>query len=242
MDTLQYVICFFAAFLAGFIHGAIGLGHGMIAMAVMTLLLPYQASIAIVSSQLLCLVIVFTWSLRRSIDWHAMVVPSIAMSVGKILGIIFLMQIKSDYLRIGLGLFLLLYSISQLIGIKQLQIRGTPMQGALFCFAGGLVGGLFNVAGPLAAIYFQAVYPENVKKYAATMNFAFLPQAIIGPTIHLYYGNFRGEGVWFACLISSIAVMISIKLGMLVLHRINARLLRTFTYIFIAVMGAVICF
>lgn len=235
------LIAFGVALLAGFIHGSIGLGYGMIAMALLTLFLPYTDSAAIVSFALLLVVSQISWSMRKNIDWKLVTGPSIALSVGKVMGIILLMHLQSDVLRIALGVFLIVYSGSQLYEKRRLQIRGTPAMGLFFCFLGGLFGGVFNVSGPAASIYYQAVCGDDTKKYAACLNFTFLPSAVIGICMHIWYGNFN-RNVGYACIATFFGVLIATSAGVAILKRLNAAKMRKLTYIYVGLMGIAICF
>lgn len=240
MNLKLLAISFIVAILSGFVHGAIGLGYGMIAMALLTTVMPYSDSAAIVSCALLVVVGNVAWSLRKNICWKLVIGPSIAMLIGKIWGMVLLMHLKSDVLRIALGSFLILYAASQLFDKFRLKIRGTGSQGLIFCFLGGLLGGVFNVSGPAAVIYFQAVCPNDTKMYAACLNFTFFPAAIVGVILHALYGNFSLPVV-YACCITVIGVLAAATAGVAIFKRINAKHMKKLTHIYIGIMGAIIC-
>lgn len=240
MDIKLILISFGAALLAGFIHGALGMGFGMIAMATMTLFVPYNNAAAIVSVALLMLIVQMIFSLREHIDLKESLAPSLALTVGKIIGIFLMMSVQAAWLRIALGLFLIVYSASQLLNIKSMRISGTPMQGLIFCFMGGFFGGVFNVSGPAVSIYCQAKYPDDPRRYAANMNFIFLPSAVIAPLMHLYYGNF-GSGAGLGSLSMVLGVLIATAAGVAVLKKINAEKMRRLSCIYVLLMGIVIC-
>lgn len=241
MEIKLLLIALFTSMLSGFIHGFVGLGYGMIAMAILTLFMPYTDSAAIVAFAMLIVVSEISWSMRKYIDWKLVAGPSISMTAGKVLGIMLMMHLQSNILRISLGIFLIVYSVSQLMKVKNLQLRPTKIAGLVCGFFGGLLGGVFNVAGPVGSIYFQAACGDNTKKYAACLNLTFVPSAVIGMIMHICYGNFRVEvaGVYVATLLG---VVITTNLGVTVLKRLDAAKLRKLTYVYIGVMGIVICF
>lgn len=129
MDYKLISVCLAAALLAGFIHGSLGMGFGMLAMAVTTVFIPYNNAAAIVSVALMVLCAQMTLSLRGYIHWREILLPGSALLVGKILGIVLMMRLQAAWLRLGLGLFLILYSASQLLNIRAMQVSGSIAQG-----------------------------------------------------------------------------------------------------------------
>lgn len=240
MDYKMIAACFAAALIAGFVHGSLGMGFGMIAMATATLFIPYNNAAAVVSLALLVLCCEMSFSLRHYINFKETIPPAMALTVGKIIGIMLMMNLRSNILRMALGLFLIFYSLSQLLNIKAMKIKGTPLQGLIFCGLGGLFGGVFNVSGPAAAIYCQAKYGSDPKRYAANMNFIFVPSAIIAPLMHIYYHNFNSSAL-VGGAVMVLAVLIASQIGVSILKKIKSGDLRKISYIYIIIMGAIIC-
>lgn len=240
LDMKIIAVCFIAALLAGFIHGSLGMGFGMIAMATVTSFIPYNNASAVVSLALLVLCCQMSFSLREYIDVKVSIPPAIALTAGKIIGIVLMMNLNTSVLRLLLGLFLIIYSASQLLNIKSMKIKGTMLQGLAFCGLGGFFGGVFNVSGPAAAIYFQAKYSDDPKRYAANMNFIFVPSAIIAPLMHVYYGNYN-TSVMLGGAGMIAAVLLATQLGVSVLKKIKAGQMRRLSYIYIIIMGIIIC-
>lgn len=241
MDIKTILIPFGVAVIAGFIHGAIGLGYGMIAMALLTSCMSYTQGAALVSFTLLMVVFQISWSLRAYIDWKLVAGPSVCMVAGKATGIVLLMQLQSEVLKTALGIFLIVYSGSQLLNVRSFRVPGTTVAGLICGFIGGLFGGVFNVSGPAASIYYQEVCGSDTKKYASCMNFTFLPAAIAGMIMHIWYGNFKKE-IFGACIATMLGVAIAIRFGVMVLQRIPAERLRKITYGYIGIMGMFMCF
>lgn len=240
MDYKVILVCLGAALLAGFIHGSLGMGFGMIAMAVVTVFLPYNNASAIVSVALLVLVFQVSFSLRKYIDWHSIFVPSLSLTIGKILGIVLMMNLQTAFLRYALGVFLIIYSASQLMDLRAVQIKSTPLSSVVVCGLGGLFGGIFNVSGPFASIYCQAKYGDDPKAYAANMNMIFAPSAVVAVIMHIFYGNFA-ESCLLGSAVMVLGVLIATSFGVAVLKKINIRVMRRVSYIYIIIMGLVIC-
>lgn len=234
------LVCLFASLLAGFIHGALGMGYGMITMATVTVVVPYNNAAAIVAVALLVLVSQVSWSLRAYIDWKGALIPTLALLVGKIGGIVLMMNIQSIFLRVALGVFLIVYSGTQLLNVKALRIKGTVWQSVLFCGLGGFFGGIFNVSGPFSSIYCQAKYGDDPKAYAANMNLYFVPSAIVAVVMHICYGNFDTSAV-IGSGIMAVSVIVSATVGVAVLRKLKARKMQLLSNIYIIIMGIIIC-
>lgn len=240
MEAEVILVCLFASLLAGFVHGALGMGYGMITMATVTLVVPYNNAAAIVAVALLVLVSQVSWQLRKYIDWRGALLPSLALLAGKISGIVLMMHLQSVYLRIAFGVFLIAYSSTQLMNVKALKIKGTPWQALFFCGMGGLFGGVFNVSGPFASIYCQAKYGHDPKAYAANMNLYFVPSALVAVFMHIGYGNFNPSAVVGSGIMAA-SVLLSAALGVAVLKRLKAKKMYLLSNIYIIIMGIIIC-
>lgn len=240
MDHRVMAVCLVTALIAGFLHGTIGMGFGMMAMATVTLFMPYGNAAAVVSVALLVLVCQVSISLRMYIDWKNVILPAAVLMLGKILGIVLMMHLQTTFLRIALGCFLIVYSALQLLNVKGTRIRGTALEGAVTCGLGGLFGGVFNVSGPFAAIYCQAKYGDDPKAYAANMNAIFVPSGVIAVMMHLWYGNFTVSCLWGSAVMV-LGVLAAAAAGVSVLKKIKVQSLYRISYIYIIIMGIIIC-
>ena len=229
------------AFFASFVHGAVGLGYGMIAMGVMSFFVPYSNCAAIVSLQLTLLTLQIAFTLRKNIDWRLVLVPMTVMSGGKILGVIVLMNLTGNIMKILLGLMLIIFSLNGLfVKNEKLIIKGNTADSVIFPFVGGLFGGMFNVSGPAAALYFQAACKGDTKKYSACLNFTFVPSAVVGTIMHVIYGNYSRIAITAGGL-SLVAVIVGVYLGIKVFVKINYERLKKITFAYIGLMGIMIC-
>lgn len=237
---LILIICGIA-FFASFIHGAVGLGYGMIAMGVMSFFIPYSNCAAIVSLQLTLLTLQIAFTLRKNIDWKLVFLPTTVMLGGKILGVIVLMNLTGNVMKMLLGFMLIIFSLNGLLAKSEKQmIKGNMINSIIFPFVGGLFGGMFNVSGPAAALYFQAACKDDTKKYSACLNFTFVPSAIVGTMMHVFYGNYSGLAITAGGL-SLLAVIVGVYLGVKVFVRIDYERLKKITFAYIGLMGIMIC-
>lgn len=240
MEQQVIIACLAVAVIAGFIHASLGMGFGMIAMATLTLFIPYNQASAIVSANLLILVIQISVSLRQYIDWREITYPALSLLLFKIVGIVLMMNLHSKALKLALGIFLIAYSSLQLLNAKAMQIKGTRTQGIVLCGIGGLFGGIFNVSGPFASIYCQAKYGDDPRKYAANMNMIFVPSAVAAVVLHIWYGNFTPAG-YIGSAVMAAGLLVAVYFGVGIIKRIDPKRMRLLSYIYIVVMGVMIC-
>ena len=72
------------------------------------------------------------------------------------------------------------------------------------------------------------------------MNLSFVPAGIAAVIIHIWYGNFS-VSAYIGSGIMVLGALASTALGISVLKKINAEILRRVSYVYIILMGLVIC-
>lgn len=237
---MLWIICG-VAFAASLLHGIVSLGYGMAAMGVMAFFMPYSTCAAIVSLQLTLLTMQIAFTFRKNIDWKLVFLPTAVMLAGKVLGVVVLMNLDSDFMKLLLGIMLALFSGNGLfVKNERFSVKGNKVNAVIFPFLGGLFGGMFNVSGPAAALYFQAACKGDTKKYSGCLNFTFVPSAVVGTMMHIFYGNYNKLAVT-AGGISLLAVAAGVYLGVRIFVKIDYERLRKITFACIGVMGIAIC-
>jgi len=94
------------------------------------------------------------WKLRHALRWSRLLPFLAGGAVGVPLGVAILGWARPDHVRIGIGVFLVLYSISGLVRppIKPFGRAGAPAD-ATVGFLNGILGGLTGLAGILTTIW-----------------------------------------------------------------------------------------
>lgn len=238
--TIQLVLLIvLIALISSFMHGLLGFGYSMIAMSILPLLISLVDSAAIGTIALAVVCTQISFLLRKYINWKKVFGPSVFMIFGKILGIVILMGVSSRILEFLFGIFLVWYAVTSLQKRSLFQIQGTKGQGAVLGFAGGILGGMFNVSGPMASIYYLAIC-EDTKEYSACLNFTFVPSAYVGILIHILYGNYT-PFTMIMSLASVGTVMIGTGIGVCIFKKISVERLRKMTFVYVGCMGAIMC-
>jgi uncharacterized protein len=136
------------------VYGLTGFGSGLVAVPILAHFMPLQfvvpyilvlnvsASVAMLRKQ----------GFRRQTNWRELM-PLLPFGVvGMIIGTFLLLNIPQGWLLLGLGIFILVFGIRNLLGI-----RGDHLISKLWALPAGLLGGtvgaLFSTSGPPYVIY-----------------------------------------------------------------------------------------
>jgi uncharacterized membrane protein YfcA len=155
MDGIVVGLFLLAAFLGGFASGVAGFAMGFIVSSIwLHVITPIQTTALIVGYGL------WTqgygvWKLRHSLSWRNLAPFIIGGTIGVPIGTILLTYIDPAYLRGGVGLLLVLYSV---YGLAQPRLRrlqaGVAADGGVGFF-NGLLCGLTGLPGFIITIWCQ---------------------------------------------------------------------------------------
>jgi uncharacterized membrane protein YfcA len=143
----------FVIFLAYVVRGVAGFGSGLIAVPVLSVSSPVTAVVPVVVA------LDYIGSGLQSIRNLGRVVWSEQLTllpfslIGIAGGLVVLRGVSTTVLSRGLGSFVIVYAISQLLPLP--RMRGSRVAAIACGLLGGLVGTLFGTGGPFYAIYFN---------------------------------------------------------------------------------------
>jgi hypothetical protein len=192
------IAAFSILLLAYFIRGISGFGSGLIAVPLLAHLLPLQFVVPLV------LVLDFSASLAlsRHTRGHARwdeIKPLLPFSVaGVILGVALLIKLPKEPLLIGLGLFVIVFGLRNLLnlhGDKPISRLWAAPAG----LTGGMVGALFGTGGPPYVIYFSHRLQDKAE-IRATFSGLFLLDGGLRIVTFLVTGLLLQPGLWYALL------------------------------------------
>tara|TARA_B100000029_G_C17568176_1_gene955729 strand:+ start:1045 stop:1782 length:738 start_codon:yes stop_codon:yes gene_type:complete len=232
-----YELFFIASviFFAGCVQGIIGFGFGMIAIALVSTILPIQDTVpflAVFSALLnMSLAIQHRKNIRRI---H--VLPLIVGGLlGAPVGIFLFASIQPEVLLIGLGALLLFYAFNELFGLLQLRADVHRLWGYIAGFFGGILGAAYNTGGPPVVLYTSVKnWPKDI--VVATLQIFFSSVSIIQIAGFASQGYFRTE-----LLLLNAKTGVALALGILVAGRlyphVNQAIFRRLTLFGIAALG-----
>jgi uncharacterized membrane protein YfcA len=152
---------------AGFTQGATGFGFGIVAMAVLPLVLGVKFAVPLVALLGIVLNGTLFWHFRRHVERRRLLPLVLGAPIGAPLGVTLLSAAGPALLMAVLGVVLVGYALLELLGRREKPDREPPGRGWGFAagVAGGLLGGAFNTGGPPVILYGAASrWPQGTFK------------------------------------------------------------------------------
>jgi uncharacterized membrane protein YfcA len=155
MDGLFLVLFCVAAFAGGFVSGFSGFAMGLVVSGVwLHIITPIQTAALIAGYGLLTQGYGIL-KLRQALNWRSIWPLSLGTTIGIPIGVLLLTYINPAYLRLGVGVLLVLYAIYSLArpAFKPMKIGAATDIG--IGFVNGLVGGVTGLGGVVSTISCQ---------------------------------------------------------------------------------------
>lgn len=155
MDGAVLALFLLTTFIGGIVTGLAGFAMGLVVSGVwLHILTPVQTAMLIVSYGLLVQAYGI-WKLRHALKWSTIAPFIIGGVIGVPIGTALLTYINADYLRIGVGMLLVVYSTYSLA-----RPHFKPMHAGFAIETGigivnGLLGGMTGLSGPIITMWCQ---------------------------------------------------------------------------------------
>ena len=165
MDGMVLGLFLLAAFLGGLASGVAGFAMGFVVSGIwLHIITPIQTTTLIVGYGL------WTqgygvWKLRRALNWRSVAPFIIGGAIGVPIGTMLLTSINPAYLRTGVGVLLVLYSIYGLAQPAFKPIKAGVPADASIGVLNGLVAGVTGLPGLIVTIWAQLRgWPKDVQR------------------------------------------------------------------------------
>lgn len=164
-----------------------GMGVGLIAAPVLSLLLGPVDGVLLVNLLAVINAATNTWGMRADVDWQKFAPIALTMVLGVVPGARVVANAPTDVLLILVGALLLLALSIVTLGKRYVpQVEGT-LPAAVSGAIGGFMNTLAGVAGPAITVYAEAArWPQKV--YAATLQPIFLVGGSLSFTVKVLSG------------------------------------------------------
>src|SRR3954462_2272162 len=152
--TLELTLFLLATFAGALVAGLSGFAFGLVVSSIwLYILTPLQTATLIIAFGVLIQGI-SVWKLRRAVDWRRLWPFVIGAAFGVPLGVSIVAWANPAYVRAGIGLFLVLYSLYALFrpAIKPVKAGGVAADAGIG-FLNGVLGGITGLAGILVTIW-----------------------------------------------------------------------------------------
>jgi uncharacterized membrane protein YfcA len=154
MDGLTLPIFLLATFAGALVAGLSGFAFGLVAASLwLYILSPLQTATLIVAFGLIVQGY-SVWKLRRALDWHKLWPFVAGAAIGVPVGVALLTWANPHSVRVGVGVFLVLYSLYAFFRpTLRPVIGGGAVADAGVGFLNGILGGITGLAGILVTIW-----------------------------------------------------------------------------------------
>ena len=154
MSMVALVLLFLGAFAGGFVSGLAGFGTALMALGIWLYVLPPPVAVPLV---LICSVVAQTATLPaiwRSIDFRLVAPFLIGGLLGVPLGTLLIAHADPRVFKLSVGVLLLIFPVALYFNRRPLVLRfGGRVADAAIGFAGGILGGLAGLSGPLPILW-----------------------------------------------------------------------------------------
>jgi len=218
--------------LAGLVQSVTGFGFGLLSMAVLPLFLDFQDAYFIIVIPNLLVCVANFWANRRHYEWRHGRGLLIGSCLGVPIGFYTMINLRSDWLLVGLGLLICLFSVSELLcQTRPLQL--SPSWGGPMGLLSGCLSGAFNMGGPPAVLYaYSQSWPKE--QIVALLQLVFGSGSAI--RLALGSGMVSGRALWVS-LLATVPLLLAVFVGNRTLRRIHREHLRMTVVVFLLVIG-----
>jgi uncharacterized protein len=158
MDGLSYeslALFLVSTFVGGLTSGLAGFAMGLVVSGVWLHIITPVQTVALIAGYGVLTQAYGTWVLRHALSWRSVAPFIITSAIGIPLGTFLLTYVDPAWLRIGVGVLLLVYSI---YGLARPHVR--PVEAGLptdlgIGFLNGLLGGLTGLSGVIITVWCQ---------------------------------------------------------------------------------------
>jgi uncharacterized membrane protein YfcA len=153
-SALNLAIYLTATFAAAMVTGLVGFAFGLVAAAAwLHILSPLQTATLIMAFGLVVQG-VSVWKLRQALRWTRLWPFLVGAAIGVPLGVAVLRYTNPGYVRIGIGIVLILFSLYSLVRPTLKPVSsGGALADAGVGFANGILGAITGLAGILTTIW-----------------------------------------------------------------------------------------
>ncbi|MFJ3267706.1 sulfite exporter TauE/SafE family protein [Serratia liquefaciens] len=148
----SYLVLVAILLVAYVIFGIAGFGSALVASPVMALYIPVAKIVPLLALLDMCAAIVNVSRDGRNAQWAELKRLIPLMIIGSLVGAAILLKTRPDILLLALGIFVVLYALYSLSGLKP-DRQFSPKASVPFGLVGGIFSALFGSGGFIYAIY-----------------------------------------------------------------------------------------
>ncbi len=232
---LAAILVFLSAVLGNGVRAVAGFGGALVIVPLITMIhdLPTAAPTVAIANLLPTLYVVYHY--LKSVRWPTAIRMTIAIVIGTPIGVYLLGNVDRGVMLIGLGSFVIIYTLYSLVGPALPQLKNT-LWDFIFGLLGGMIGGAFNMAGPPYIIY-GTMSRWPAAEFKATLSTLFFFGAIAAAIAHHLNGNLTPL-VWQSVAVSIPGGLLGTFVGLRIGDRLDAETFRKVVFGLLLLIGA----
>ncbi len=237
--TSTIVFILLISFVASLVRSTLGFGESLIAVPLFLLFLPVE--IAVPLSVMLSIVIALVVVIQDHINIHFQSAKWLIIFAipGIPLGILLLIYGNEIFIKIGLGILIIVYSLYSLFNSSTKALKNDSKVWLFICgFSSGVFGGAYGLNGPPLVLYGN-LRQWSAKHFRATLQAYFLPVSILSVLGYYSKGLITAQ-VTDYFLISLISTIPAIFLGRYLNHQLKDGAFFKYVYWGLACIGIVL--
>ena len=224
------------ALVGGFVNGLTGTGYALISLGFWLQVMPPTTAAPLVALCSVCGHAQALPSIWRGVRWPRLWPFLVAGLVGVPLGTLLLEHVHVQPLKLGLGLFLILYSAWMAFVRYPPRVRsGGRLADAAVGLTGGVLGGMASLSGPAPIIWVQlrGWGKDEQRGVLQPYNMAILLAALASAAVAGFVD--RAYLIWAA--LSVPVSLAGTRLGLLLYRRVNDAVFRRLVLLLLALSG-----
>jgi len=236
-DPVFYVVSTFAILIMGISKSGFGSGLGVLAVPIMSLLIPPTQAAAIMLP-LLCVMDVFNViHYRNKFDRTNLYILVPAAVVGIILGTFTFRYLSDAHIRILIGVLAVLFVLNYLIGRRN-QVKQTGpsiLRGGFWGTVTGFTSFGVHAGGPPVSVY---LLPQRLDKtiFVGTTVVFFTIVNFIKLIPYYFLGQLNGNNLLVSLILAPLAPL-GVWIGIKLHDRVNEKLFYNLAYFFLFITG-----
>lgn len=222
MDLSTYAILLAGALAGGFVSGLSGFGTALMALGIWLYIAPPSIAVPLVLICSVCSQLSTLPSIWKTIDFKLAMPFVIGGLLGMPIGVLLVARADPLAFRLSVGIMLLVFPTALYFIRKPMAFQfGGRLADGCIGFAGGILGGLAGLSGPLPILWasLRGWTKEQRRGVFQVFNGSVLGAALVW---QIASGFVKLDVLWFA-LLALPGTLIGARLGMRTYHALNDR-------------------
>ena len=237
----EIIFILLISFIATLVRSTFGFGEALVAVPLLVLFLPIE--IAVPLSVLLSITIALIVVLQDHQEIHFNSAKWLILFAipGIPIGLLILLYVNAFFVKIGLGVLIILYALYALLSKRIFRLEKDGMLWLFICgFLSGVLGGAYGVNGPPLAVYGN-MRRWNAAQFRATLQAYFLPVSLLGAVGYLAKGLVT-HTLLVDFLIALPAAVPALFLGRYLNHKLKNESFFKYVYVGLLLIGGLLIF